>query len=1365
MANNDYSSTTSPFQYMPIPEEPYAPLSSEATFLDEVVASWELSWAGQLYLDAVSDDTFLEKPVDPTFNAIEEIKGTEYERYLDSFSEIRNREHYQAVKDHIDYNNYRREVRHEGGILPEFVSILGDPLAYVPIPFVKGLTFGHRFLKSGAMTGLLIGSVEPIRHNYDPTATWSETMGYVGGSFVMGGLIGGALGRRTFAPRSAVNESEGIENVFKSLHDAENPTFVSDLYDVNTPLFWRKAMAEVTDGYKLRVWDSANEVDNLGQRVFVRVRKEGDNDIIYTDDAQIERFFTSKQYLKPATDGVAGLPHMRTPDDLKKFLFEKETTRYIGGAPRAASRIEAENLLNHQTLETMAASRIKAETAGLDTPGIAGHWTAKSAQFLDRLTNDLGELVNNKMKTSEMAHQVADDAIALMGDNGVHYTAARQGKAIPHSANTKALLEYFSKYKNFKETVRHAWKKERLGIAEMEKTFAGYDPKALGLKVADMKKKASKKLGLRSETPMSEQEYHEKLARAMEEPEFLAKQSEPLKEAQKAVRALYDNQGKQLEELNMLYNRKSLESMMDKWGGRLDQISGIIATLPSKSRKLAAELERLKRHAESEVFKYKKQIDDLEHIEGVDHNPLRPDYLNHIYDQSKISNDLLANDPLWVAPKTIPNPLEVKGGMYKGMVVEFSENNKTMFGIINEIEGNGNIKVLSDGKKVALRKKDYTVRSLTIDGPIDKRFYSIPSNPNSIRGRLFKYYKENPETYTYVNQFGKKARVVGPRDIYSINRRADQTIDDITFDARHLDMEGDLGVDVVNPVTKDSKTIFYGANALMRRRVNLPNEVLREWRVQDMEYLARTYFERTEKRIQITKRFGDAQMHTHLWDMELNLLLKEGTSKEALHRTKTTIQTFRNNRDKIYGVFNTADPNSFFKTQLPITLRNWGSLAYMGKVTPSSFGDVGRTVMTHGLGRTLQALNRRNPFSGHSDELAKAMDANSKLFGEAFDVTMNDVAIGRVVAQEGRMGQGDSRFSRMFMKIMGNPMAKLQAPLYHANFLSSWTYMLKKFTGNIASSRFLEDALKAANGKATKAELERLRSYGFKDSEIIALGRMPIKKATTGKKGFYYIEPADMLRQKGGRLLQRKLQYAIFDDQNRTIITPSIADKPNMMYGVIRVKSEAMNNFYTKNPIGIRVGNILQYERQQYGGKLQTGYYGLPLQFFTWSFGAHRKLLVSGLSGREANMMGGILAMIGFAAMGDYVKNPRYWNYKSEEEKIYRAIEMSGVLTLPGDINFMLETISEGMFDERLGIRPMIGTPGRFGDANMYDAVTEFTGVSSGMFGELAYVYSEDRPFDEKASAWRRLIPFNNLLYLESLFKKAYDGLVNTIVR
>jgi hypothetical protein len=166
---------------------------------------------------------------------------------------------------------------------------------------------------------------------------------------------------------------------------------------------------------------------------------------------------------------------------------------------------------------------------------------------------------------------------------------------------------------------------------------------------------------------------------------------------------------------------------------------------------------------------------------------------------------------------------------------------------------------------------------------------------------------------------------------------------------------------------------------------------------------------------------------------------------------------------------------------------------------------------------------------------------------------------------------------------------------------------------------------------------------------------------------------------------------------------------------------------------------------------------GLPFQFFSWAVAANRKLLISGLSGREVNVMGGALAMVTMGMMGDYFKNPRYWSQKSTEEKLIRGVELSGIAGLFTDMNFMMETISGGFFDNPMGIRPMLGQELRFGDPDAADAIGEFTGAGPSIPIDLLYAFGFDQDYDDKAATLRRIMPLNTLWIWDRTFKNLWD--------
>jgi len=131
--------------------------------------------------------------------------------------------------------------------------------------------------------------------------------------------------------------------------------------------------------------------------------------------------------------------------------------------------------------------------------------------------------------------------------------------------------------------------------------------------------------------------------------------------------------------------------------------------------------------------------------------------------------------------------------------------------------------------------------------------------------------------------------------------------------------------------------------------------------------------------------------------------------------------------------------------------------------------------------------------------------------------------------------------------------------------------------------------------------------------------------------------------------------------------------------------------------------------------------------------------------------------------MADRMKNTRAWQNKSTEEKIIRAVEQSGVLGLMGDLNFMAETVSEGLFNYPIGIRPLVGAEPRFGEANVIDAAGEFVGAGPGLVLDMAFMFGSDSTFNQRRDAARRLLPLQNLWLIDNQYKSIYNSIVEPL--
>ena len=1312
---------------------------AQATYMETISAAWQLEPVGQMYLN---DDSFLDLPVNPPKDIANQIKG--YEEFLDSFIDIRNQEHLDYVKEKIDYNNHLRAIRDDGGIMPEIIAALGDPLTYVPIPFVKGLSFLPRFVKGAGLSMGVTASAEPLRHELDPTATALESSLYVGGAGILGGSMIAAFGRRGIKgidtdPTIKTPEAQA-EDVFKAFHDTETNAWPSDIYEPDTPATYDVGKAK----YKIIAESSDKEP--------VKIIKAGEThkgvvlekDTVSIDEYTLKQKFINGSYLDPDVPGAAKLnTKFNSYEDYLRFKIKKQQMINDGTNPTGKDGIETENLINQEIIDDLNAEKIGRETAGMGGPEDRS-WFAEK---VDRWLTTTGSLMNNKIKNPIVRNAVADLTQMMVGDGATVYRATKAGMTVSQSALIKATANHFKTVGGFNKRLQEAFQSYRKNLTVTNDQIVGYSPGSIGIKAGDLVDSAIRKAGGRKGVPeeVKFKEFNEMITKALTDEDYLKQAHPEIQKLAKEVRGVYDLIGKEAEELGMFQSQKSVEKLRLKYVERIEIAKQALKEAKSPEHKVL--IKRRLDYAERKVGNLAKLLDDInDGLEDV-FDPLVNNYVNRVYDVDAILYDV-ANDGFKAAPGVKPIDLpNVVDGMTAGMVIGIAKKGKNArgfseYGRIKEIDDEGNIIATIDGVDRPIAKKDFKLMDKKISNlhTADLKYLSIPKQ-GTFRRLLFDHFKNNPQRFTH-NKQGTPATVTSPSDVYNVNMRVDQTIKKLTRDGNNLDMDGDLDS------TFEGGSFMNNESAFQSRKLNISDKLLEPYLVRDINYLVRMYSERMHKRIEMTRKFGEANAETKLWDTEMDLL--RNTGADELDEVKRIITDLGDNRDKVYNIFNTSDPSSFMKSRLPAALRNWASTAMMGKVLFASIVDFARIPMVHGFRNTYRYLNSKQIFAADRTEFNDQLSQNAWL-GDVYDVVMNQANLRHIGGNENKVGRGDSAFGRFFDKTTGNPLQAVQSPFYHVNLLSAWTHKMKAMTQHISTHRFLEDSKKVLDGTATEKEIIRLASYGISKQDARGIGKLPTYKTTNG---MLYTKQSEWLATKKGEAYGDMMRFASFQDVQNTIITPGLSDKPNMMFGVIRVRNESLADSFDNNVMKFLGG----FEKTEFGGKFNNGFLALPFQFFAWSFAANRKLMLSGLSGREMNVAVGALTMITFAGMGDYMKNPQYYQHKTTEEKLYRAIEMSGVLGLVADANFALEVVSEGAFGTPMGVRPSLGTPGRFGEANAADATGEFIGAGPGMLADLIHAFGTDQGYDEKAQTIRRLIPFNNLIWFNSLFKKIYNS-------
>jgi len=1221
-----------------------ANISTPQGFFEDVGDEFMLNWVGQIFQrNNLKDDFNFSLDIDPLYDPFTKDNLAGYEEYVSEFKEVRNKEHHDFLKAVIDTNLARRNrLETSDGFLRNIgAGLLGnlpDPINFIPIPLVKGMSFAQKAGRGALISMGLVGATEPIRRNLDPTATSQETIGYIASAGLFGGALTGLLGRAG-KERSALGNA-----VTKTIKDKGGINKITEKYfKAHHKTEGRKDFE--ADGFNYRVGDDAAEAKvevvktNKGEGGFERLASyDSQNNVVKINETAIRAKYYKNEHMYSNVDGIVPLAksEFKTVDDYISFLMKKEINRSLYFRKgQKEDAVAYENRLNALTLaELKDAVSINRQT---DLSGPKAIF-----KVLENFTN-FGKIINKQNDPS-----IAMDAQRLIGDYASSQRAERLGLPPMKSALVEAETKWNAEFIMAKDELDKAFELYRTDRANGKKIL-GMNMQVGRIKAVDAYENVMQRLNRRQQKDpdkYTQPEFNDKVHDAVIDNDVFndAGLHPAIKQAAVAVRKFYERYRKDAEELGMFASQGAYNNLILKIDGVIEDLKTDIKTKPlnkfqeKRTKELLSYLQK-RRKAVKEI---QKELED---------GTISPPYTN----PEEYINRLFARD-------------------------------------------------------------------------------KILANPELFKQKLREHYTKYP-----FKRVGDKT-INYSTDPASINKRVEDTYNRIVdTEANTMDGDSILGYDFnTNGVFKA------GVRPLMSRVLDIPTKDIKEFVETDVVALMNNYNQRMSKAVEIARTFGDKHMEIHLYQMERKLIKKQLKSEKDNTKINETLNAFEDAKDTMMGGLSTQDPASFGRRSAQ-ALRDWASLAYMGKVIFSAFPDMARPFMTAGFGKTFQVA-----FKSHAQ--------NTALYGEALQqirwmtpIIESQMGSARLRFQEtgGQIqGFGKGKFNKVFDKIASG-LNKAQGPFYFLNLLTFHTQMWKQIHSMVAAHRFLEDSIKWSKGTASDFDKKRLISFGIDEKTAKLIAEMPYE--TDLKYGTLYANYNQWGTKAGGKQARSKIQQAIWGDVQRTIITPTATDKFNMMQGVIRLNSKTSNAiFKSLGPFG----RMLGYQETRLGGKLSNAYLGLPFQFFSWGIAANRKLLISGLQGRDAAPIMGMATMVGLAMLGDYMKNPRYWTQKSTEEKLIRALELSGVFGIFSDANFMLETITRG----GAGLRPALGQELRFGDPDTADVIGEFTGAGPSIIADFLFAFGTDSGWDERSNTLRRMIPLQNLLYWDKKFKNIWNA-------
>ena len=370
--------------------------------------------------------------------------------------------------------------------------------------------------------------------------------------------------------------------------------------------------------------------------------------------------------------------------------------------------------------------------------------------------------------------------------------------------------------------------------------------------------------------------------------------------------------------------------------------------------------------------------------------------------------------------------------------------------------------------------------------------------------------------------------------------------------------------------------------------------------------------------------------------------------------------------------------------------------------------DVARTVMTSGIKRGFKT--QFEMFSNFLDggTIFKMGKKEAQSFGEAVDMVTGQRAmlfadVGDMFGLASKLESGVGKASAFnFM---------------YVNLMSRWTEMAKSMASVTIGSRIIEDSIKWTKSSLTDKWKTALSSSGINEDMARRIATQFEKHGEKTKHNFM----ANTAKWEDDAAVDA-FGAALNKDINITIVTPGLGDTPLWM------STELGSTF---------------------------------AQFKKFAISATQRMLMRGMQEKDLDFLFGSMLLMGSGMLIDKIYTEfrfgRDYSKQSLTTKLLNAFDRSGLAGIYTDINKAIETLT----DNRIGIGPAFGESKPFGSSNRWKAGTIFGPTGGQIYNifDILYDVGGNQYNHHTAKNVRRLIPFQNVWYLDWLFDDIQKGL------
>lgn len=505
----------------------------------------------------------------------------------------------------------------------------------------------------------------------------------------------------------------------------------------------------------------------------------------------------------------------------------------------------------------------------------------------------------------------------------------------------------------------------------------------------------------------------------------------------------------------------------------------------------------------------------------------------------------------------------------------------------------------------------------------------------------------------------------------------------------------------------------------------------------DMSLISQQYFKSIVPDLVLTEKFGDPFASGMFYEFTegfapgLQQIYKDYQGKIDKAKTpaeREAIQIERNQaledaeamRDLFKGRYALVDnPHRLFSRSLRL-FKSWNNL----RLLTGSFAalpDIARLMTANGLKNSMGTL--LDLFSNSmSKEILRMGFEQGRRAGQIFDLI---IAVNRSSIISGTNLDMFSNFNQFERFVQRAEAFNFQ----YINAMNAWTVVGKSIASVDIGSNIIAASLRVKNGVATELDLMKFADFGVSKQEAIDIADAYLKHGYGKDANSYknidfksiHIANTDKWADSKAEINAGfRFNRMLNEEVDIVIVTPSLGETPLWM----------------STEIG---STIAQYKK-----------FGMA---FT------RRAMQRGIQEDKLNFLATFASLLALGMLVDAVRtNQTGGNYakKKLREKLLDGFDRGGLGGIFTDINRIVETAT----NNQIGLRPLLGVGKPYGTSLARKAgILGPTASTYATIMEVLYDWGRGKHTHHTARRIRKLVPLNNIWYLDSIFDKLEKGI------